>query len=122
MKAALPVLAIVLLGAMPAPGKESDQRSPGVDRAPAQTQRSADAWGTEPPFEQERRCRDTIHTVQLERGQTPTFDRRPAEPDEALLYKAVDRDIDGCDVLVMANGDIRPVPLPQTGPLRQPAQ
>ena len=29
-----------------------------------------------------------------------------------MLYKAVDHDLDGCDVLVMAdgNGDIRPVP------------
>ena len=38
--------------------------------------------------------------------------RRWRNVTEPMLYKAVDHDLDGCDVLVMAdgNGDIRPVP------------
>ncbi|KLE35521.1 hypothetical protein [Aurantiacibacter luteus] len=68
------------------------------------------------------RCDDTIHQVREERG-LPRLDRRPADPDYPILFKAVDHTVDGCAVLVVNDGDIRPLPLPQEGPLRpQPAQ
>jgi hypothetical protein len=82
-----------------------------------------------------RTCRDTIIAVREERGLPPLgTDRdiaRPAEPEghgypplelrrdnahpdeaEALMIYAVDREIDGCDVLVMAANpqDVRPLP------------
>ena len=67
-------------------------------------------------------CRDTIEQAREESGQ-PKLEERPAEPAEPLFYKAVDRDVDGCDVLVMVDDtdDIRPVP--EGGPVViQPAK
>lgn len=59
-------------------------------------------------------CRDTIEHVREESGQPP-LDLRDGTEEEApepMLYRAVDHDVDGCDVLVMADNpdDIRPVP------------
>ena len=56
-------------------------------------------------------CRDTIEHAREESGQ-PELEKRPANTPEPMLYKAVDHDVDGCDVLVMADDtdDIRPVP------------
>jgi hypothetical protein len=72
-------------------------------------------------------CRDRIVAVRQERGLPPleegkaeperppaALDREPFHPGEteALLVYAVDREIDGCDVLVMAGNpeDVRPLP------------
>ncbi|GGD51524.1 hypothetical protein GRI62_06030 [Erythrobacter arachoides] len=69
-----------------------------------------------------RECDDrTWQAVQRDRGQ-PLLDRRPADPDEPLLFKAVDHEVEGCAVLLVGDGDIRPLPAPQEGPLLQPAQ
>ena len=56
-------------------------------------------------------CRDTIEHARAESGQPP-LDKRDGEAPDPMLYKAVDHDVDGCDVLVMADdpADIRPVP------------
>ena len=70
------------------------------------------------------RCNDVMQAVRAERG-LPSVDRQPATPDEALLVKAVDHEVDGCDVLLMANGqgDIRRLPpMDETAPLLRPAQ
>ena len=66
-------------------------------------------------------CDDTVHQAREERG-LPPLDRRPADPDYPILFKAVDHTVDGCAVLVVNDGDIRPLPLPQEGPLAQRAQ
>ena len=59
-------------------------------------------------------CRDTIEHVREESGQPPLDRRNGTEEDaaEPMLYRAVDHDVDGCDVLVMADNpdDVRPVP------------
>lgn len=74
-----------------------------------------------------QRCTDRIEQVRAERGLPPLakqtgaagpsdlFDRRPAAPDEGMLYTAVDHRIDGCGVLVMRGNpaDVRPVPQPR---------
>ena len=66
-------------------------------------------------------CSDTIQLVRSERG-LPLLDRRPANPDEPILFRAVDYHIDGCDVLLMPTGEVRDLPKPQDGPLLQRAQ
>lgn len=115
MKLYVPLLSLALIGATP-PGEQ-----------PAQADRDALLSAIErqevltPDAQQ---CRDRIHTVREQRG-LPRVDRRAVSPDEPLLFYAVDRDIDGCDVLVMADGegrDVRPLPAPQQGPLLQRAQ
>ena len=63
-------------------------------------------------------CRDRIEMVRAERG-LPRLQRENARPHEveALMFYAVDRQIDGCDVLVMVNDpqDVRPLPPPGRG-------
>lgn len=59
-------------------------------------------------------CQDRIEAVRTERGLS-SFDRENANPEddaEALMIYAVYRNINGCDVLVMANNssDVRPLP------------
>jgi hypothetical protein len=58
-----------------------------------------------------RNCRGRIEAVRDERG-LPKLQRDNAAPDQPLLILAVDRTIDGCEVLVMKNNasDIRPLP------------
>lgn len=62
-------------------------------------------------------CTDTWQQVRDERG-LPRLRRAPADPDAPILLRAVVHQIDGCDFLVVGDGDIRPLPLPQEGPLR----
>ncbi len=70
--------------------------------------------------EQRFACRDRIETVRAERG-LPRLRRENAGDGEAkaLLFHAIDRDIAGCDVLVMVGDpqDVRPLPEPVEGPL-----
>ena len=72
------------------------------------------ATGDLDDFVRRSTCRDTIEHAREESGQPP-LDKRDGTEDKApepMLYKAVDHDVDGCDVLVMADDaeDIRPVP------------
>jgi hypothetical protein len=56
-------------------------------------------------------CRGKIEQVRQERG-LPKLDRGNAGDDNPMAILAVDRQIAGCDVLVMKNNtsDIRPLP------------
>ncbi|MEM6475615.1 MAG: hypothetical protein AAF687_05555 [Pseudomonadota bacterium] len=65
-------------------------------------------------------CRDRISKVREEAGQTPLLNREPASPDKPLAIYAVDRRVDGCNVMVMKGdpSDIRPLPKPAEGPMR----
>ena len=67
-------------------------------------------------------CHETIEQVRDEAG-LPRLDRDPARPDEAHHFYAVDREIDGCSVLVMAGdpADNRPL-LPRGQPRMMPAR
>jgi hypothetical protein len=53
------------------------------------------------------------------RGDGGSLQRAPADPEEPLLYKAVDHRVDGCSMLLMhRTGQLRavpPVPLPHPG-------
>jgi hypothetical protein len=57
-----------------------------------------------------KNCRSRIETVRQERG-LPKLDSKEASGDPLLIY-AVDRMVDGCEVLVVADksNDIRPLP------------
>jgi hypothetical protein len=69
-------------------------------------------------------CRDRVHTVREERG-LPRLERDTADPEEPLLFAAVDHRIDGCSVLVMKHDsrDVRPIPKPdEKAPLFRRAQ
>ena len=62
-------------------------------------------------------CRSRIETTRAERG-LPPLQRDTAKPSEPLFIAAVDKLIDGCEVLVMRNNlsDIRPLPEFADGP------
>ena len=62
-------------------------------------------------------CQGRIETARAERG-LPKLDRDTAKPGEPLFIAAVDKRIDGCEVLVMRDNlsDIRPLPQFATGP------
>jgi hypothetical protein len=57
-----------------------------------------------------KNCRSQIETVREERG-LPKLHAKEASSDPLLIY-AVDRTVDGCEVLVVADkrDDIRPLP------------
>lgn len=98
--------------AMPLLAGSAAAQPPVRDAEPASDARKGPAIGM-PPLNET--CRDPIISVREERGLPPLEPRRDnAEADEAeaLMILAVDRDIDGCDVLVMASDplDIRPLP------------
>ncbi len=120
MKNALPSMAAML--AVPLLGANSDlpEFDDGLldaDRAPA-----LDYPALVDQLQTLGSCTDTIELVRQERG-LPPLDRRAADPDGPILFKAVDYDIDGCDVLLVGDGDVRSLPLPTEGPLRPiPAQ
>lgn len=56
-------------------------------------------------------CSDTIEHAREASGRPP-LEKHESDTPEPMLYKAVDRNVDGCDVLVMADDtdDLRPVP------------
>jgi hypothetical protein len=69
-------------------------------------------------------CRDRVYEVREERG-LPKLERDTASPDEPLFIAAVERQIDGCSVLVMRHdlSDVRPLPaLPEGPPRLMPAR
>jgi len=96
------------------------------DRPLAVPEQPANApWSAHPS--PPRNCRDTIHTARAELGLPLLRDNaRPADDSEAMLILAVDREIEGCDVLVMASDprDFRPLPaMPESHEWRvRPAQ
>jgi hypothetical protein len=61
-------------------------------------------------------CRGRIETAREERG-LPKLQKDDAKPDAPLFIAAVDKMIDGCEVLVMRDNlsDIRPLPEFQEG-------
>lgn len=92
---------------------------------PGYSRPAAPATGDLEDFVRRATCRDTIRQARAASGQPPLLERGPASADEPLLYKAVDRKVDGCDVLVMVGdpNDIRPVPpAPEGRPLIIPAE
>ena len=62
-----------------------------------------------PRLSEDRNCTDTIQLVRQERG-LPLLERNTADPDAPILFKAVDHNVDGCDVLLVGDGDVRPLP------------
>jgi hypothetical protein len=70
---------------------------------------SADQAGAPQPVG--RICHGRIVAARAERG-LPPLQRDNAAPEEPLFIAAVDKQIDGCEVLVMRNDirDIRPLP------------
>jgi hypothetical protein len=72
------------------------------------------------PAQTGRNCRGRIDTVRQEHG-LPKLDPDKDGSGQPMLILAVDRQIDGCEVLVMRNNldDIRPLPeYSQTARLR----
>jgi hypothetical protein len=111
--AALPLAALLLIGA--------DEPNNASADAVEQT-----GFPTHEPAlrNQPANCRDRIEQVRQERG-LPKLRRETAKPGEPLHFYAVLREMDGCQVLVMANDqrDIRPLPDRPEGPARlYPAQ
>lgn len=67
-------------------------------------------------------CNDRIMTIRQERG-LPLLDRGTADADDPILFYALDHEVDGCDVLLTGDGEVRPIPVVPEGPLRpQPAR
>ena len=72
--------------------------------------------------EEDNECRDRISHAREASGQSPLqLDRQPASPERPMAIYAVDRQQDGCSVMVMMGNpdDIRPLPLPVEGPMLQ---
>lgn len=111
MKAILILLALPLLGASPT---EGDGRI-----SSEQSSRSL----LEPASRPELECRDTVQMVREERGHLVP-QRDTADPDEPILFYALDHEVEGCDVLLVSrDGDVREVPEAPQGPVRvRPAQ
>lgn len=111
MKVLVAVLALPLLGASAPDAEEREADEPTLE-AEADFSDMAD-----------RNCHDTIRTVREENGQ-PLFQRDTADPDEPILFYALDHEVDGCDVLLVSrDGDVRDMPSAPEGPVRvQPAQ
>ena len=110
MRIAIILAAPLVLGFAPA------EQAPGSPEAlpfdmPGYSKHAPLATGDLKDFVNRATCRDTIEHAREESGHPP-LEERDGEAPEPMLYKAVDHDLDGCDVLVMAdgNGDIRPVP------------
>jgi hypothetical protein len=106
MRLALPLLAPLLIASAPAP-QQSAQPAPQFGS------------GAQLPENIRKNCRSRIETVREERG-LPRLQRDNAAPDRPLLILAVDKRIDGCEVLVLRNNtaDIRPLPEFEEGPAR----
>lgn len=62
-------------------------------------------------------CNDRITEAREASGQPPLLEREPASPEKPYAIYAVDREQDGCSVMVMMGNreDIRPLPLPEEG-------
>ena len=114
MRLALLLPVALLIGAAPPeePQTSAPEASETLSSAMPSYRRPAAASGDLKDFVERTTCRDKIEYTRAASGQPPLPDREAADAGEPLLYKAVDRDVDGCDVLVMADdtSDIRPVP------------
>ncbi len=116
MKATLSLVALALAAPVFAQDKPADHDSEMFHRGPV----LQNEVGPEPHAD--LACTDTIHHARRELG-LPSLDRKPADPDDVILLRAVHYNLDGCDVLLASDGEILPLPLPQEGPFRpQPAQ
>lgn len=116
MKARLPASAILLASPLLLGNEDPAEANspPELDRSPAWTEQALPG--------SLRNCQDTIHQVRQERG-LAEIQRETADPDAPILFHALDYDIDGCDVLLARDGEVRDLPLIPEGPLRvQPAQ
>jgi hypothetical protein len=98
MRLVLPFLAPLMIASTPSP-QQPPQPAPQLGN------------GAQLPDSLRRNCRGRIEAVRAERG-LPKLQRDNAIPDEPLKILAVDKIIDGCEVLVMKNNttDIRPLP------------
>lgn len=119
MKSALPLFTLALAAPMLIANGDPPSESAPLALESLQTFDSLAALG---PLRPRLNCTDTIEIVRQERG-LPLIDRQIADADAPILFNAVDYDIDGCDVLLTSNGEIRPLPLVPEGPVTpQPAQ
>ncbi|MDJ0643746.1 MAG: hypothetical protein QNJ15_13105 [Erythrobacter sp.] len=80
---------------------------------------TADAANATLPLEviDPAQCRDRIMQAREASGLPLLLERAPASPEKPFLIYAVDRQQDGCSVMVMMGNpnDIRPLPLPSEG-------
>lgn len=111
MRLAILLSAPFVMGFGPATQVPADTPQPLPFDMPSYSRPAPLATGDLGDFVKRTACRDTIEHAREESGQ-PELDKEPADPAEPLLYKAVDHNVEGCDVLVMADGsaDIRAVP------------
>lgn len=92
---------------------------------PAEQDRRNPALALIPPGPSADTCRDRVIAVREERGLPPLVQRDSRVNDDVMRIYAVDRRVDGCNVLVMADGsgEIRPLPQPDPdAPLLRPLQ
>ncbi|MBB3032915.1 hypothetical protein [Alteriqipengyuania lutimaris] len=111
MRLAILLAVPFVMGFGPANQVPADTPQPLPFDMPGYSRPAPLATGDLGDFVKRATCRDTIEHTRQESGQPP-LDERDSEAPAPMLYKAVDHDVDGCDVLVMANDtdDIRPVP------------
>lgn len=113
MRLAILVAAPLIMGFGPAQQApaQSDAAHPLAFDMPGYSRPAPPATGDLDDFVRRATCRDTIEHAREANGQPPLERLDDAAP-QVMLFKAVDQEIDGCDVLVMAEDtdDIRPVP------------
>ena len=116
--------ALVLLGAGQPPQSALD--NPDYTTPPERWQTVDDAFAQSPMADPQadvldpEACRDRITEARDATGQPPLLQREPASPDKPHAIYAVDRQQDGCSVMVMMGDrdDIRPLPDAPEGPVR----
>ena len=120
MKSVFPALAIAALTPLLVSAQERPEEPEAEEAAPEISPFDNPIFDG---VEGEENCTDTIEQVREANG-LPLLDRRAASSDDVMAFKAVDYDVDGCDVLLVGNGDIRPLPpIPDDdAPLLHPAQ
>lgn len=104
---ALPLAALALLGAADTPPAPPAEPQPALREAGPVTPSDAE-------------CRDRITHAREAAGKPPLLEREPASPNKPYLIYAVDRQQDGCAVMVMKGdpADIRPLPATPDGAAR----
>ena len=113
MKPILPALALAAVAPVLAANQDAPQEpqaEPEVDSSPALDDPSVlDPSGL---LALRANCRDMINHVREERG-LPLIRRNLSDPEEPMLIRAVDYNVEGCDVLLTSTG---PQPLPEIDP------